>query len=218
MTTVFIADDHPLLLSGLANFIQADPRFTIVGTVTDGQEAIEAIVRLQPEIALIDLNMPHSNGLEVLSFVRTHAKGTRVVVLAAAATDAEIHSLVANGVRGLLFKEAAGEQLLECLNEVANDGHWFSPAVMDGLDRHERRVVVWEESLSALTPQERRIAGLAGTGCSNKQIAFLLHVSEGTVKVHLNSIFRKLGVSTRADLVRRAANMVDPSSLIAPMN
>jgi len=89
---------------------------------------------------------------------------------------------------------------------------------MDGLDRHERRVVVWEESLSALTPQERRIAGLAGTGCSNKQIAFLLHVSEGTVKVHLNSIFRKLGVSTRADLVRRAANMVDPSSLIAPMN
>jgi len=207
MTTVLIADDHPVVLSGLRAFVDADRDLTVVGTAADGQAAIKAIAELKPDLAIVDLNMPLAGGLEVLASAQRLSTQTRVIVMAAAATDSEVHALVTNGVSGLLFKESAAAELLDCLRAVSLGQRWLSPRTVESLNRHEQRAVDWRSSLQFLTPQERRIAALAGKGRSNKEIAFELGLSEGTVKVHLNSVFRKLGLSKRSDLVNRTAGL-----------
>jgi two-component system nitrate/nitrite response regulator NarL len=207
MTTVFIADDHPVVLSGLKSFVDNDPNFSVVGTAPDGRAAIEGILAVAPDLAIIDLNMPLAGGLEVLISLRQRESRTRIVVMAAAAADADVHALIASGAEGLLFKESAVHELLDCLRAVAAGQQWMSPAIVAGLKRHEQRATDWQRALKALTQQERRIAALAGAGQSNKQIAFALQLSEGTVKVHLNSIFRKLDLTSRNDLIQRAAGL-----------
>lgn len=207
MTTVFIADDHPVVLSGLKSFVDGDKAFTVIGTAQDGRATIEAIASLKPDIAIVDLNMPLANGLEVLASTKGYPSSTAIVVMAASASDAEVHALLENGALGLLFKESAAQDLLDCLRAVAGGQHWFSASMVASLGRYEQHAIAWRESLQALTPQERKVASLAGTGSSNKQIAYLLDVSEGTVKVHLNSIFRKLGLSHRSDLMGIASGL-----------
>lgn len=210
MTTVFIADDHPVVLSGLKSFVDSDPNFSVAGTAPDGRAAIEGIAALSPDLAIIDLNMPLAGGLEVLTSLRQRENRTRIVVMAAAASDADVHALIANGAAGLLFKESAAHELLDCLRAVAAGRQWTSPAIEASLQRHEQRAGEWRRALETLTQQERRIAALVGAGHSNKQIAFALELSEGTVKVHLNSIFRKLNLASRTELIERAAGLGGP--------
>jgi len=204
MTSVFIADDHPVVLSGIKTFLDSDASFSVVGTAPDGRAAFEGITSLAPDLAIIDLNMPLIGGLEVLRMTQQSEASTRIVVMAAAATDAEISALIENGAQGVLFKETAAGELLDCLRSVTRGERWLSPTIIASLQRYTQAEDEWQQSLQTLTQQERRVAALAGAGNSNKQIAFTLNLSEGTVKVHLNNVFRKLGLPNRAGLNRFA--------------
>jgi DNA-binding NarL/FixJ family response regulator len=197
---VFIADDHPVVLGGLRSLVDQHPEFSVIGTATDGQQALDEIVKLQPELAIVDLNMPSANGLTVLQSIRQHGLSTRVVVLAASATEHEIYGIVSAGADGLLFKDAAPTTLHQCLSTIARGGNWIPEEAVAVAAREGQHLSEKRAELSLLTPRERDLVRLVAIGRTNKDIAHELELTEGTVKVHLNNIFRKLKLSSRTDL------------------
>jgi DNA-binding NarL/FixJ family response regulator len=201
--SVLIADDHRILLSGLKTLINADPDFEVVATATDGAEALECIRKIEPTIAILDLNMPIRTGLDVLVDATGLGLRTHLVMLAATATDDDIHRIVTAGARGLVFKESAPDLLMQCLRRVVDGGTWYSDDI-DGIvssQGEEKRV--WHQRFDSLTDREIEVIRLVNLGRSNKEIAYELQLVGGTVKVHLNNIFRKLKVSNRSELTIR---------------
>lgn len=201
--SVLIADDHPILLSGLKALIDADPDFNVVATAADGAAALDSVRAIEPDVAILDLNMPLRTGLEVLTQLTTMGVGTDVVVLAATASDDDIHRLVTAGAKGLVLKESAPQLLMQCLHTVVAGEVWFSDDIAGIVSRQGEEKRVWRERLESLTEREIEVVRLANAGASNKEIAYELQLVEGTVKVHLNNIFRKLHVSTRSELLAR---------------
>ena len=201
--SVLIADDHPILLSGLKALIDADPDFNVIATAADGAEALETVRSIEPDVAVLDLNMPLRTGLDVLTQVTAMHLNTDVVVLAATASDDDIHRLVTAGAKGLVLKESAPQLLMQCLRAVVGGDVWFTEDIAGIVLRQGEEKRVWRERFESLTEREVEVVRLANAGASNKEIAYELQLVEGTVKVHLNNIFRKLRVSTRAELTSR---------------
>ena len=198
---VVLADDHPLVLSGLRSLIASDPRLTVVAVCEDGEAALQAIREHRPAIAVLDLNMPKRDGLNVLGIVAVEQPATRVVLLAAAIGDGDLYTAVERGVCGVVLKDAAPDTLMDCLRGVAAGRRWLPAELVDAaLTREVARHRRAESVAALLTVRERQIALMVGEGRSNKDIARDLNLSEGTVKIHLHHIFQKLGVSSRAGL------------------
>ncbi len=210
--SVLIADDHPIVLGGLRAVIDADPGFTVVAGAADGDAALAELAERQPDLAVLDLNMPRQSGLTVLTRARDAALPTAIVILAAAATDAEIHAIVTAGASGLLFKESAPRVLLECLRVVAAGDSWFSPGIDEIVLRREAHNRAWRGRMQSLTEREVELMRLVIAGQSNKEIAYSLQLTEGTVKVHLHNIFRKLSVASRSELTELMAESATQSA------
>ena len=205
--SVLIADDHPIVLSGLSMVIGSDSAFDVVATCTDGLSAIEKLRQLQPDIAVLDLNMPGLTGLKILEDLRRDGVLTQVIILAATLTDAQIFEATQQGAAGILLKEMAPSMLLDCLEHVARGKRWLPSDVAKAAMSHEHtRRSRWRELSSHLTARETEVVNLLVAGSSNKNIAFALDISEGTVKIHINNIFRKAGVNSRTDLIGLAAS------------
>ncbi|HKY82684.1 MAG TPA: response regulator transcription factor [Sphingobium sp.] len=196
--SVFLVDDHPVVLRGLADLVGMEPDFEVIGSTTDGASAFSAIDRLKPDIALLDINMPDVSGLAVLRRLRNADLPVRPVFLTAMLTPAQVSEALANGVWGILLKEAAPDTLMECLRSVAKGRRWLTDEIARTADP------LWGEDvapgLSTLTPREMEIADHACRGLSNKLIARELGASEGTVKIHLHNIFQKLRITNRTAL------------------
>lgn len=215
-TTVAIADDHPIVLRGLRALIEGDPDFRVVATAPHGGLALEAIRSTTPDVAVLDLNMPLRSGLDVLRELKRLALSTRAVVLAAVATDAEIYDILDAGAAGLVFKDAATESLLECLRTVASGGQWLPvERTATAGAREATRRGRWRRLSPRLTNREAEIVRLVLSGATNKSLAFRLQVSEGTIKVHLHNIFRKLEVGSRSELIGLAGGQTDDGSSLA---
>ncbi len=203
--SVLIADDHPIVLSGLGMVIGSEPAFDVVATCTDGLSAFEQLRQLRPDIAVLDLNMPGLSGLNILADLRRDGVPTQVIILAATLTDAQIFEATRQGAAGILLKEMAPSMLLECLERVAQGKRWLpSDTVKAAMTHEQHRRSRWRELTSHLTARESEVVALLVEGVSNKNIAFALDISEGTVKIHINNIFRKAGVTSRADLISLA--------------
>lgn len=202
LKTIVIADDHPVVLGGLKSLIDADEGFSVVASAANGAAALDAIRAHRPDIAVLDLHMPELTGVQVLTAIKQEVLPTLGVLLAATASDAEIYDAVEARALGLILKEAAPETLMDCLHRVA-DGHVWMPfdIVDDAIAREAARRDKWRRLSALLTARELEIVQLVVAGVSNKEIAFQLHVSDGTAKVHLNNIFRKLEVSSRIELL-----------------
>lgn len=198
--SVLIADDHPVVLGGLKALIAENPQFRVVATAADGASALAELQRTTPDVAVLDLNMPIHNGLAVLQRAAELHVSTPIVILAAAASDADIHALVTSGAAGLLFKDAAPQVLTTCLERVLAGRKWIAADALAAVQRQEVKNQLSQSRLSSLTQREIELLRLVQNSRSNKEIAYALNLSEGTVKVHLNNMFRKLGVSSRAEL------------------
>jgi two-component system, NarL family, nitrate/nitrite response regulator NarL len=197
-TRVVIADDHPVVLSGLKSLIQLDAAFHVVESCQDGASALSAIRKARPDLAVLDINMPELSGLDVLAALRSDESPTRVVFLTASALDAHVVQAVASGAHGIMLKDAAADSLLDCLRKVAAGGRWLPEELINGaLEREAGRRVEVERIEQVLTTREREIVMLAAEGLSNKQIARRLNVAEGTIKIHLHNVYQKLGVANR---------------------
>lgn len=202
-----VADDHPLVLSGIEAIIGRQSNFDVVEWCPDGASALAAIRRHRPHIALIDHWMPGCRGLEVLTTLAAEQSATRVVLLTASMPDDELFAAVEAGAAGIILKDSVPDTLMECLREVAAGRRWLPPSfVEEAVRREERRRAAGRELAGKLTAREREILLLAAQDLSNKEIARKLGISDGTVKLHMHSIYQKLGVgrrSTLADLAQR---------------
>jgi two-component system, NarL family, nitrate/nitrite response regulator NarL len=208
---IVLADDHPVVLSGLKALIQSEPWFEVVAACDDGVSALRAIRRLGPELAVLDVRMPGLTGIDVVIALKGERSATRAVLLTASATDEQILAAVSMGVAGLLMKDTAADQLLQCLRAVAEGRPWLSPELVHAAQlRNAQRqddASRWE---AALTARERQLVQLVAEGLSNKLIARELGVSDGTVKIHLYNVYRKLGVGNRTTLAAMAFRHAAP--------
>ena len=199
--TVLIADDHPIVLSGLAATLGTKEAFDVVATCADGPEALAGLRSLEPDLGVLDIGMPGLTGIEVLSVSEGEGLRTRLVFLTASATDEQITQAVARGAWGIMIKDAAADMLVECLEQVANGQRWLPPELVSpALEREAERRNDINRIDSLLTAREREIAILVAEGLSNKQIAGQISITEGTVKIHLHNAYQKLGVVNRTSL------------------
>ena len=213
---VVLADDHPVVLGGLRALLQAEAGVEIVAAAPDGATALEMIRAYEPDIAVLDINMPQLTGLEVLEALEADGLATRVVLLTGSATDEQIATIVERGAWGFLLKEHALDTLVQCLRTVAAGQRWLpeevvAPAIRRATERREKDV----QLARVLTAREYEIAGLVAQGLSNKHIARALDISEGTVKIHLHNTFEKLGGGNRTSLAILIRNAQGPGRTYA---
>jgi two-component system, NarL family, nitrate/nitrite response regulator NarL len=199
--SVVVADDHPVVLHGITEILRAQPDISVVAACSAGRAATSAIQQLAPDVAVLDIIMPDVNGLDVLLSIVRHGFKTKVVLLTAVATDDRILAAMTSGAKGLLFKDAAPDNLVDCVREVAKGKLWFPRGLVDAaLERESGRQAEGKCLIGALTPREEQIALLVSEGLPNKEVARQLNMAEGTVKLHLHNIYEKLGIPNRTAL------------------
>lgn len=201
---VVAADDHPIFRIGMRTLIGAEPTIELVGEAEDGEEALELVQSLRPDILLLDLHLPRINGLEVLKRLATQHLDTRTVLLTASIERGQMRTALVRGAWGVLQKHTATELLTKCIRQVSRGEYWVGrESVGDLVDalRHPDRL---DEHAGGLTPREKEIVALIVTGASNKDIAWQLGLNEQTVKNHLRKIFDKLHVANRVELALSA--------------
>jgi two-component system, NarL family, nitrate/nitrite response regulator NarL len=196
-----LADDHPLILNALEDLFRLQEDFQVVARCMDGEEALQAVRRHQPDVLLLDLRMPGEDGIAVLQAMHQEQLPTRVVILAGELDDAKAVQVMQLGVRGVVLKEMATRQIVQCIRKVYAGGHWLEyRSAGRALERIVQREAGLRQLFSILTPRELEIARLVGSGMRNKRIAEKLSISEGTVKIHLHNIYNKLHVQNRLEL------------------
>jgi two-component system, NarL family, nitrate/nitrite response regulator NarL len=199
---ILIADDHPIFREGLRRLLETEPRFDIVGEAADGEEAVELLRRLRPDILLLDLRMERMDGLAVLRAMAGEGHATKVVILTAAIERADMVTAVQLGARGVLMKDAATPLLYKCIDRVMAGEYWLGRDTVGDLVAALQAPAAQPAPAPriGLTPRERDIVKAVVDGASNKDIAAQFGVSPQTVKNHLSVIFDKLGVSSRLEL------------------
>lgn len=214
---VLIADDQKIVREGLVSLIGLLPGITVVGAATDGEDAIRLALELEPDVVLMDLNMPRCNGVEATERLRRLRPDARVVVLTTYSDDTWVFSALQAGARGFLTKDAGTDEILRAITDVAAGHAQLDPSVqrrlLDALSGGDRfaaaRTPAAEPGAAAetadaaegLTPREAEVLAHIAAGESNAEIAAALFVSEATVKTHINHIFSKTGLRDRAQLV-----------------
>jgi DNA-binding NarL/FixJ family response regulator len=202
-TRLLIADDHPLVLDGIEALFR-NSEYDIVARCRDGEQALEAMESSNPDVMLLDLQMPVRTGLDILRSLKADNNPVRVVLLTASLTNAEALEAIQLGVDGLVLKEAAPRQLVQCLESVRSGQQWLDPEATRRALKHALEKGSPREGEPRLTAREIDIVRLVARGLRNKEIAAEITVTEGTVKMHLHNIYDKLGVSTRTELAMYA--------------
>ena len=201
MTTVVLADDQRVVREGLATLLGLLPGIEVVGTASDGEEAIALVDRLRPDVVLMDLRMPRCDGVAATRRLREQGSPTRVVVLTTYADDRSVVEALRAGARGFLTKDAGAEEIERAIAAVVRGDAVIDPAVQHHL---VEAVAGRPELPDGLTPREGEVLTLIAQGLSNGEIAARLFVSEATVKSHVNHLFAKTGVRDRAQAVAYA--------------
>lgn len=196
-TRILIVDDHPLLREGLSAVLESQGDITVVGEADDGAKAVTAFRALQPDITLMDLQMPNLNGVAAISAIRREFPKARIIVLTTYGGDAQALKALKAGASGYLLKNTVRKELLDAIRTVRSGRRYLPPEIATEIAIH----AVDEP----LTGREVDILKLIAVGEANKQIARQLGVSDETVKSHLKSIFIKLDVADRTHAVTVAA-------------
>jgi DNA-binding NarL/FixJ family response regulator len=196
--TVMIADDHSIVREGLVAIIDRQQDMEVVGQSRSWPEAIDGVARTRPAIAVLDLHMPGMTPPEGIAKLRKKCPDTQLVVFSAFGTHEEIYQVVCAGARGYVLKGESGrDDLLTCIRAVSRGEMWTHPYVAARLAERMTE--------PNLTQRETEILRLMAVGKSNKEIGSSLNVAEGTIKVHINHILGKLGVTGRVEAILVAA-------------
>ncbi len=200
MIRLVIADDHPVVRAGLAGLLSDEPEFEVVGEASDGDEAVRIAAATRPDVVLMDLRMPRTDGVAATARIVAGEAGEpapRVLILTTYESDDQILSAIEAGAAGYLLKAAPQEEIAAGIRSVAAGQSALSPQVAIRLVERMRR----PEAGAVLTPRETDVLRLVATGHSNKQIGVRLGIGEATVKTHLLKAFDKLGVADRTHAV-----------------
>lgn len=199
---VLIADDHPVVRVGIGGMLAGEPDIEVAGEAQNGEEAAQLADRLRPDVVLMDLRMPETDGVAATSRITERCPDTRVLILTTYETDADIMRAIEAGATGYLLKDAPRGELLRAIRTAASGESSLSPAVASRLIRRARSPA--DETLSA---RELEVLGLVARGKGNKEIAKELWISETTVKSHLMRAFEKLGVNDRTAAATEALKL-----------
>jgi NarL family two-component system response regulator LiaR len=197
---VLITDDHGVVRQGLRMFLSLDPDIQVVGEAQDGQEALAMARELKPDVVLMDLLMPVMDGLESTRAIRTELPEVEVIALTSVLEGASVTGAVRAGAIGYLLKDTDAEELHRAIRGAAEGRVQLAPEAAARLIREVRA----PENPEALTDRETEVLRLLARGQANKQIASELFVEEKTVKAHVSSILRKLGVHSRTQAALHA--------------
>ena len=207
---VIIADDQRVVREGLALILGLLPGIDVLGTASDGIEAVALATELHPDIVLMDLKMPRCDGIEATRLLHERESDVKVVVLTTYVDDRSVIEALQAGASGYLTKDASGSQIHEALQDVSKDRAIIDPAVQHHLVNVIATAVPPQSQRLAsrlpdqLTPREAEVLSLIASGLSNTEIAERLFVSEGTIKSHINHLFAKIDVRDRAQAVAYA--------------
>ncbi|MBM4458602.1 MAG: response regulator transcription factor [Chloroflexi bacterium] len=199
---ILIADDHAMIRRGLAAYLLGRADLTVVGQAADGQEALDAIPALRPDVVLLDIQMPRLNGIEAARRIRQGYPDVRVIMLTSFQESDLMQAALAAGASGYLLKDVAEEDLVAAIR-LAHAGHTLVPP---GLAAPGSRPVASAPAAPSpddddLSGREREILALLAAGLTNKEIAHRAALSLSTVKFHISNIIAKLGVSSRTEAV-----------------
>ncbi len=201
MIRVLVADDHPIVRSGIVALLQTAADVEVVGEASTGLEAVECALALRPDVVLMDLRMPGIDGDEATARILADRPTTRVLILTTYETDDSILTAIEAGASGYLLKAAPQEEILAGVRAVARGEVALAPRIAALLVQRVKTPAV------ALSPRETQVLRLVAAGKSNPTIAAELFVGEATVKTHLLHVFEKLGVSDRTRAVTRAMEL-----------
>lgn len=193
---VVLADDHAVVLMGLTTVLSLDPDIVIDATASDGAEAIQLYRLHQPDVLLMDVRMPGTDGVSAAIAIRAEFPKARILFLTSYDTEEEIYQALRHGAAGYLLKESKCDELNAAVRAVAGGGTWIPPQI--GRRMQDR------ESSTDLSKRQREVISLVAKGLSNKDIGQALGFSESGTKQHLRQIFAKLGVVDRAEAVAAA--------------
>jgi DNA-binding NarL/FixJ family response regulator len=196
MISLLIVDDHPVVRDGLRGMFSADPRFRVLGEAGDGVEAIVAAERLRPDVILMDLRMPKTDGVTAIKELARRGVPARVLVLTTYDTDGDVLPAIEAGATGYLLKDAPREELFRAVEAAAQGQAALSPSVATRLMGQIR-----QPAAEPLSQRELEVLELIAQGSTNREAARQLFISEATVKSHLLHLYAKLGVNDRAAAV-----------------
>ncbi|MBI3298740.1 MAG: response regulator transcription factor [Elusimicrobia bacterium] len=201
--TVLIADDQTLFREGIKDLLENEKSVVVVGEAADGQEAVRMAKKLKPNVVLMDIKLPHLDGISATRQVRKECPDTNVLILSSFEDEAHVMEAIQAGANGYLSKMLPASELVNALKTFANEGVMIPQPVMGKLIQGLRQMsnATAEATLVALTKTEIRVLSLLGRGMANKEIASALTCSVKTIKNHLNSVFQKLDVSNRTEAV-----------------
>jgi DNA-binding NarL/FixJ family response regulator len=202
-TTVFVADDHAILRDGLATLLAAQSDMEVVGTAGNGREAVAAVLRLAPRVAIIDISMPELDGIEAARRILAGNPEVHVMILSMHAGAQHVFHALEAGVRGYLLKESASREVIEAVRIVQSGRRYLSPRVAEIVAQgvSDRSAV---SPLSSLSQREREILKLVADGHSSARIGVMLHLSPKTVDTYRSRMMQKLHVSDLAGVIKLA--------------
>ena len=203
MISLLIVDDHPVVRDGLRGMFGADPRFEVVGEAGDGAEAVAVAERLRPDVILMDLRMPGTDGVAAIRELMKRGVPSRVLVLTTYDTDSHVLPAIEAGATGYLLKDAPRDELLRAVRAAARGEVALSPSVAARLMSRLRTPA---PSTGPLSQRELEVLRLVAAGHTNREAAARLFITEATVKTHLLNIYAKLEVNDRAAAVAEGYN------------
>lgn len=214
---VLLADDHTLFREGVKLLLENTEEVEVIGQAADGNEAVEKARLLQPDVVIMDITMPHLNGLEATRLIRKEMPDVQVLILTMHGSDDYFFQTLQAGANGFVLKEAAGIDLQVAVKAVHQGGVFIYPSIAKGLVRDflERAISGEEQaSYADLTSREKEILGLVGDGLTNQEIAERFSLTVNTVQTHRSHIMDKLNLHSRAELMKYAIRMghLRPSS------
>ena len=219
MIRVLLADDEAMVRAGVRAILGTDDAIDVVAEAADGVEAVDAVRRHRPDVAVLDIRMPRMDGLAAGAEIRRTMPQTAVVILTTFSEDAYIARALGDGASGFLLKSGDPRELIAGLKAVAEGAAYLSPKVAQRVIAElsaghgggvMARAAAAKEQVAVLSPREREVLGLVGAGLSNAEIAGRMYLVEGTVKAYVSAVLTRLGVKNRvqAAIVAYEAGLV----------
>ena len=194
---VMLADDHSLMREGIKHLLEFDGSIEVIDEANNGKECLEKLEKIEPDILLLDINMPDMNGIEVLEELKKQNKNIKILMLTVHSEVEYLIKAIDIGANGYILKDSGSLELKQAINVIMTDGSYIQPSLLPALNSRLINRDIDKEKLESLTKREIEILIQVAGGMFNKEIANNLDISERTVKNHISNIFKKIDVSDR---------------------
>ena len=201
---VALIDDHPIVRQGLRNLLQTEPSFAVVGEADDGIDGVELVLRIKPDVLIVDLMMPGLNGLDLIKQVLRNLPKLRILVLSMQSSDSYVVEALNCGAAGYVLKETGPSEIIRAIQAVLAGERYLSPKILERLVNASSGRKKLTDPYETLTPREREVLHLIIEGHTSPQVAKRLVLSPRTVELHRSRIMKKLDLHNQTDIFRYA--------------